>query len=304
MEKAHWLEISLSVSGELAEAVAEVISRFATNGVVCEQGVDYSGSDVIPVPAGPVKVFGYLPIDEDLEDTRQRLEEALWHLSQIEPLPQAAYREIVDQDWMQVFKDHYQPIPVGEKLLILPAWANQEDLSRIAVRIDPSMAFGTGTHPTTQLCMLMLEKYTNVGDDLIDVGCGSGILSIAALKLGATKALAVDVDGASVIATRENGERNGVLDQIEVGKGSVSEILDGGFSFAASKLVVVNILAPIILRLFDVGLADLVEPGGTLILSGILDRQADEIRVRAESLGFQQIDQEEITDWVSMTFHK
>jgi len=228
--EAHWLEVSLTVNGELAEAVAEVLDRFVSNGVVIESGVTFITSEDEGTAYGPVRVYGYLPIEEHIEENRQRLVEALWHLGQIQALPEPSFREIQDENWMSAWKKHYHPIPIGKRLLILPAWIEQEDPDRLSVRIDPSMAFGTGTHPTTQLCMEMVEKYTRVDEPVIDVGCGSGILSIGALKLGASHALAVDIDMAAVLSTRENAERNGVSEQVETGQGSVTEILQGRFS--------------------------------------------------------------------------
>ena len=304
MAEARWLEVSLLVNGELAEAVAEVLDRFASNGVVYESGVTYTDEEDEGTPFGPVKISAYLPVDEYLEGKRQGLAEALWHLGQIQPLPEALYRTIEDEDWMAAWKKNYHPIPIGRKLLILPAWIAQEDLSRTAVRIDPSMAFGTGTHPTTQLCLEMIEKYVQPGQLVIDVGCGSGILSIAALKLGAVKALGVDIDSASIRSTRENAEANGVAGLMEVGLGSVSEVRQGQFSLSAAPLVLANILAPIIVRLFDAGLADLVTPGGLIALSGILDEQAPAVRAAAEAKGLIFVDQQQCGDWVVIVYRK
>ncbi|HOD04034.1 MAG TPA: 50S ribosomal protein L11 methyltransferase, partial [Anaerolineaceae bacterium] len=194
MAKARWLEISLVVNDELAEAVADVLGRFVSQGVVMERSVEFNDAEDEGTPYGPVRVSGYLPVDEQLEDVRQQLEQALWYLGRIQPLPEPSYRTIEDQDWMAAWKQHYRPIPVGQKLMILPAWLSLDTEDRIAVRIDPSMAFGTGTHPTTQLCMALLENRVGKNEPVIDVGCGSGILSIAAVKLGAVRALAVDID--------------------------------------------------------------------------------------------------------------
>ena len=122
MAEAHWLEISLTVNGELAEAVAEVLDRYASNGVVYESGVVYNDAEDEGTPTGPVRVYAYLPVDEYLEDKRQRISQALWHLGRIQPLPEAAYRTIEDEDWMAAWKTHYHPIPIGTRLLVLPAW--------------------------------------------------------------------------------------------------------------------------------------------------------------------------------------
>ena len=299
-EDARWLEVSLVVDGEMAEAVADILGRFVSNGVVVESDVKFYNDEDEGTPTGPVRVFGYLPVDEHLEENRQRLEESLWHLGQIQPLPPASYKTIVDEDWMAAWKVHYHPIPIGKRLLVLPAWLENTYPGRIAVKIDPSMAFGTGTHPTTQLCLEALESYTHPGDLVIDVGCGSGILSIAALKLGAGHALAVDIDSQAVRSTRENAAANDTLTHLESGLGSVNEILRGDFSQRQAPLVLANILAPIIIRLLDAGLARLVTPGGTLILSGILEQQAGDVLAAAQTQGLVELERRQIADWVVM----
>lgn len=305
MEDARWLEVSLVVEPELGEAVAEVLSRFVSGGVVVESAVRYNDAEDEGTPYGPVRVYGYLPVDEQIEELRQKVAEALWYLGRIQPLPEPAYRGIQDEDWMAAWKAHYHPIPVGQNLLILPAWYEIEPgETRIAVKIDPSMAFGTGTHPTTQLCMEMLESCVIPGRPVIDVGCGSGILSIAALKLGASRALGVDIDNAAVISSRENAAANGVLERLEVGIGSVGEVLAGLFSLRHAPLVLANILAPVIIRLFEAGLADLVENGGALVLSGILEEQSAGVVDAAQRRGLRFIEQRKINDWVVILLRK
>lgn len=303
-DEARWLEVSLVVDGEMAEAVAEVLGRFVSNGVVVESNVRYYDAEDEGTPDGPVRVFGYLPIEAALEENRRRLEEALWHLGQIQALPAPGYKTIVDEDWMAAWKKHYHPIPIGEKLLVLPAWLENEYPERIAVRIDPSMAFGTGTHPTTQLCLELIEIYNRPGEAVIDVGCGSGILSIAALKLEASQALSVDIDSQAIRSTRENAAANDALTNLETGQGSVEEILAKQFSITQAPLVLANILAPVIIRLFDAGLAKLVAPRGNLILSGILDKQADDVAAAAKTQGLVEIERRQIADWVAIVMHR
>ena len=302
MAEAHWLEVSLTVNGELAEAVAEVLSRFVSGGVVTESGVIYNDAEDEGTEYGPVRVFGYLVVDEHLEDNRRQLSEALWHLSMIRPLPEASFRSIVDEDWMAAWKQHYHPIPIGKRLEVLPAWIEKHDETRMAVHIDPSMAFGTGTHPSTQLCLEMVESYTQPGQPVIDVGCGSGILAIAALRLGASHALAVDIDSASIKSTNENAAANQVTQNLECALGSVIEIRQGSYSLRQAPLVLVNILAPVIVRLFDAGLADLVAPTGMLVLSGILAEQAEEVKASAEQHGLKFKEMRQIEDWVALAF--
>jgi len=302
VDEARWLEVSMTLNSEMAEAVAEVMARFVANGVVVESGVVYNDAEDEGTPVEPVRVYGYLPIDAGLEEKRQRLTEALWHLGQIQELPSPTYRTIADEDWMAVWKQHYHPIQIGERLLILPAWMEQTPPERVAVRIDPSMAFGTGTHPTTQLCLQMLEKHLNPGEDIIDVGCGSGILSIAALKLGARHALAVDIDELAIRSTLENAATNEVADRLECGTGSVTEIIQGQFSIANAPVVLANILAPVILRLFEAGLTQLVASGGRLILSGILDEQVPDVEVVAARHGLTLSEKRNMEDWVVLVY--
>jgi ribosomal protein L11 methyltransferase len=303
-ENLRWLEISLTVDPELAEAISELLSRFVSNGVVIESSVRYNDAEDEGTPFGPVKVYGYLAIDEQIEETRQRVEEGLWHLGQIQELPEPTYRVINDEDWMAAWKKHYHPIQIGQRLLILPAWMDDPDGKRIAVKIDPSMAFGTGSHPTTRLCMELLETTVQPGKPAIDVGCGSGILSIGAVKMGASRVLAVDIDNAAIRSTKENAQANGVLDYIETGLGSVKEIHAGRFSLRQAPLVLANILAPVIIRLFGDGLDELLQKGGKMVLSGILAEQAPEVIEAAEKKGLKYLELRQMGDWVAISLGK
>ena len=302
----NWLEVSLTVNGELAESVADVFARFAPNGVMTEQGVKFLDEEDEGTATGPITVRAYLEVNEQLEDTRQKLEESLFYLGMITPVPTPTYKQIADQNWMEAWKQHYKPILIGQRLLILPAWLESPEPARIPIKIDPGMAFGTGTHPTTQLCLELMEVSTDhlPLSTVIDVGCGSGILSIAALKLGATKVLGVDIDIESVKNSRENADTNGVGEELLLGQGSVTEVLSGSFQFKSAPLVVANILAPIIIRLFDAGLADLVEPNGEIILSGILAHQAENVIEAAEAKGLKRNDQRQIADWVAISLKR
>ncbi|HUG34522.1 MAG TPA: 50S ribosomal protein L11 methyltransferase [Anaerolineales bacterium] len=304
----NWLEVSLTVDGELAESVADVFSRFAPNGVMTEQGVAYNDAEDPGTPAGPITVRAYLEVNDRLEETRQKLEESLFYLGMIRPLPNPAYRQIADQNWMEAWKQHYKPILIGEHLLILPAWMDSPDPNRIAIKIDPGMAFGTGTHPTTQLCLELMERMLDLlglkdltGLHVIDIGCGSGILSIAAIKLGAKQALGVDIDGESIVNSRENAETNRVGKELILGVGSVAEILAGQFPLKSAPLVVANILAPVIVRLFDAGMVDLIEGGGAIILSGILLEQEGSLLEAGQAHGLGMIERRQMGDWVALT---
>jgi ribosomal protein L11 methyltransferase len=306
----HWLEVSLTVNGELAEAVADVLARFAYSGVMMEQGVKYTDEEDAGTPTGPITVRAYLELNDQIEETRQKLEESLYYLGRIQPLPAASYKEIADQNWMEAWKQHYKPILIGKRLVIMPAWMDSPDHNRIPIKIDPGMAFGTGTHPTTQLCLELMEKaivdtrLSNIEFRVIDVGCGSGILSIAALRLGAKSALGVDIDSGSIVNARENADTNRIGDELILEVGSVREILDGRFAFRKASLVLANILAPVIVRLFDSGLADLMEENGAIILSGILEEQAPGVIQAAQAKGLKINEQEQMGDWVALSMSR
>ncbi len=301
----QWLELALEVDGEMAEAVAEVLARYAPNRVVLESTAIQDQPDGEGVPTGPVRVVAYLPVDDALETTRQRIEEALWYLHVIRPLPQPAYRTLGEDDWAEAWKHAYRPIPVGERLMIVPAWMENPDPRRIPLLLDPGMAFGTGTHPTTQMCLAEVERLTQPGATVLDVGCGSGILSIAALKLGAAEALGVDTDPQAVAVAQENAARNGVAAGFWAAAGSVEALLTPPLGPRQAPLVLANILAPVLVRLLDEHrLADLVAPGGSLVLSGILEGQADEVLAAARRAGLRLAHRRQVEDWVTLTVEK
>jgi ribosomal protein L11 methyltransferase len=312
----NWLEVSMTVDGELAESVADVFARFAPNGVMTEQGVKYNDEEDAGTPTGPITVRAYLEANDQLEETRQKLEESLFYLGMIQPLPTPVYKQIADQNWMEAWKQHYKPIRIGKRLLILPAWMESTEPNRVAIKIDPGMAFGTGTHPTTQLCLELMEivfeerrKKKEIDSFLfplscIDVGCGSGILSIAAIKLGAEKVLGVDIDSESIVNSRENAKTNGVWEELILGVGSVAEILEGRFPLKSAPLVVANILAPVIVRLFEAGLADLVEPHGAIILSGILQEREENVVKAGQAKSLRLSERRQMGDWVALTMNR
>jgi ribosomal protein L11 methyltransferase len=303
-QPARWLEVSLVVNGELAEAVAEVLARFAPNGVVIEATRIVPDLNGEGRAEGPLRVAAYLPVDAQLEEARRRLEEALWYLGRIQPLPDVQYNPIQPADWAEAWKQHYHPIAIGRRLMIVPAWLENPQPGRLPIRIDPGMAFGTGTHPTTQLCLEIVEETLAASPagslTVIDLGCGSGILSIAALKLGARRVLGVDIEAEALDAARQNSALNGVAASLELGQGSLAEIRRGDFGLQAARLVLANILAPILIRLLDEGLGALLESGGELVLSGILEEQVADVLAAAARNGLQLADRRQIADWAAL----
>jgi ribosomal protein L11 methyltransferase len=278
--------------------VADVLTRFAPEGVAIEALQFAVAPDERGVAVGDVIVRAYFPADEQLEATRAKLEEALWHLGQLVPLPAPVYQSIADKDWSESWKASFQPVRVGKRLVIVPAWLNPPLApDDIPIRLDPGMAFGTGTHPTTQLCLAAIEKHLRPGQAVLDLGTGSGILAIAAAKLHSGPVWALDIDPEAVRVAAENTAANGVAERICVAQGSLAEVLHASYS---APLVVANILARILNEMLDNGLAQTVTPGGLLILSGILDSQAHEVRARLAARGLTCLAQEHIDDWVAL----
>jgi len=297
----NWLEVSLTVSGEAAEAVADVFARFAPGGVVHEATQIEVTPDDKGRPVGPVIVRAYLPADEGLAAARAQLEEALWHLGQILPLPQPQYRPVAEADWSEAWKADFKPIRIGKRLIIVPAWLNPPlTPDDVPIRLDPGMAFGTGTHPTTQLCLAAIERHLQPGTPVIDLGTGSGILAIAAAKLGAGPLLAVDIDDEAVRVAKENAAANGVADHIHIEKGSLAEVLAHQFGMASAPFVVANILARVIVDLLGQGLAQAVTPGGLLVVSGILASQAFEVNAALKTRDLTILAHEHIEDWTAI----
>jgi ribosomal protein L11 methyltransferase len=306
MKAKYWLEVSMLVDGELAEAVAEVLSRYLPNGVAIESTAVATGlADENGHAVGPLRVCGYIPGDANLEKTRQQIEESLWYLGRISPLPAPEFSLVHEVNWMEAWKEHYHPIPIGKQLLIVPSWISPPHEGRISVRIELGMAFGTGAHPTTQLCLLLAEEFFSTLEGkndirVIDIGCGSGILSIAAIKLGAGEALGVDIDPECIRASQENAELNRVVQQFKSGTGSVSEIINGKYEIKIADLVFANILAPVVVKLLNQGLGTLVAQDGCLILSGILAEQSPEVEQALHEQGFTQVDKRQLVDWIAL----
>ena len=231
----------------------------------------------------------WLPQPEWPEAERQQLLVSLAPLAKPFglPLPQGRWDDVADEDWSLSWKQHWQPDPVGDGLLILPAWLEvpPEHGERLVIRMDPGSAFGTGSHPTTRLCLEALEQAPPVGALVADLGCGSGVLGLAALGLGATAVVAADTDSLAVRATGDNRELNGCpADQLKVSLGSV-EALQHLLEGRRAELLLCNILAPVIEALAP-GFEALVAPEGRALLSGLLVDQAPRLEQVLGDLGW------------------
>jgi ribosomal protein L11 methyltransferase len=301
----RWLELAIETDAELAEAISEAIYPHVEGGVALEQ-VNRRLHDGATADrwedesaAGPVVVRAYLPMDDTLEQRRTKVEEALFYLNMVRPIPQPVYQEVAQSDWANAWKVNFKPLRIGERILIRPTWIDEGEAGAqagdIVLALDPGMAFGTGLHPTTQLCLMALEQHVKAGMTVFDVGHGSGVLSILAAKLGARDVLAVDTDEEAVRVGVENAIANGVSSAIRVTQGTHDSTRE---SF---NLVVANILAGVIVKMLATGLA---QRAPLFIFSGILDTQADDVIRAANDAGLQLAERNAITDWVCLVFKK
>ncbi len=221
----HWLELSVTVDTEAVESVAELLARYGYNsGVVVEPTwtPDTEGPAFRYEPEQPVTLRTYLPLDAHTEEICQHIQQALWHLGQLRPVGELQTRTLTDQDWANAWKAHYQVQRIGKRIVIVPSWlAYTAQPDDVLLYLDPGMAFGTGLHATTRLCLCLLEQYVQPGIQMLDLGTGSGILAIAAAKLGAASVLALDNDPIAVSIARDNVARNQVHTIIRVELGSL-----------------------------------------------------------------------------------
>ena len=298
MNNKSWLELSLETTPELAEAICDAIYEYVEGGVALEQlnndqrAVDRWEDEV---SSGPVIVRAYLPKDETLEERRLQVEQALAYLGMIQPIPQPTYKDVQQSDWADAWKVNFKPLRIGKRTLIRPSWIDRSEVDiqpdDIELALDPGMAFGTGLHPTTQLCAAALEEHVTPGMTVLDVGSGSAILTVLAAKLGAGALLGVDIEDESVDAGRENAQLNGVAERVRIEKGSYD------LTNETYDLVVANILAGVIRKMLANGLA---ERGKLFIFSGILDTQAEDVIAAAQAAGLSLIEQKQMLDWVCL----
>ncbi|MCA9979680.1 MAG: 50S ribosomal protein L11 methyltransferase [Anaerolineales bacterium] len=267
-----WVEVTVTTAEEHAEEISDVLRPFAEGeSVAIEQLGD--PNDLAPYAMLPeVHLKIYLPTAQDTPETRQAIERAL------EPWPceSPRYTHLQDVDWSTAWREHYQPVRVGQHILIQPSWLPVEDAQPddLVLFLDPGMAFGTGQHATTQLCLQALELYLRPGDALLDVGTGSGILAVAAAKLGARPITGLDVDPNANTAVFENATLNHVADQITMHIGSLKDL---DLPQKQWDVVVANILAAILHPLIqDEALLNYARPGGHYIFSGIIAEQEAE----------------------------
>lgn len=263
-----WLQLRLDTTPEQAEQLETLLLASGSVAVTMEDNADQPVLEpaVGETPLwGQTRLTGLFPADTDMQSVLSHFPEAL--------LAQCNQRiEILeDKDWEREWMQHYQPMQFGRRLWVCPSWLAPPEPDAVNLLLDPGLAFGTGTHPTTALCLAELDGMNLDGNTIVDYGCGSGILAVAALKLGADMALGVDNDPQALVATRDNASRNGVAES------ALPVALPGQYDAPcwhhSADVVIANILAGPLMALSDT-LLHFLKPGGTVMLSGLLDSQA------------------------------
>lgn len=301
-----WIEVRVITKSEALEPISGIFYSLDCKGVAIEDPEDILGREQGPLTwdfadinvlehKGKVAVVkAYFAEEDNIQDVLAYVNERLEELKEMGlDLGEAKveHEKMHEEDWANTWKQYYKPSKVGEKIVVKPIWEEYEAKeNELVVDLDPGMAFGTGTHETTRMCIQALERYVKEESTVFDVGCGSGILAIAAAKLGAKLAVGVDLDPVAVESSIENIGYNN-LSNIEILHGNLVEVIDG-----KANIVVANILAEIICILTD-DVKRVLKDGGIFITSGIIHDRVDMVCEKLEATGFEIIEKNRDGEW-------
>jgi ribosomal protein L11 methyltransferase len=296
----EWTDIQITVPQQYAETAEAIATMVSNGGIYIEDyrdleqqaweiaHVDLIEQDLLDQPRDIVKVHMYLAPDENPAEILPLFKERL-EASGVEYKLETS--GIEQEDWQNAWKKYYHAMDIGQRLAIVPGWETY-DTDRIVITMDPGMAFGTGTHETTSLCLETLDSMVKGGERVLDIGTGSGILAIAALKLGAAEAEGVDIDPMCVRTAGENAKRNGVAEHFTVLVGDLSDKASGKYN-----IITANIVAAAILSLAP-HVPVLMAPGARFIASGIIDTRKDEVLAGLRAAGLEPVEIKEKRGWV------
>jgi ribosomal protein L11 methyltransferase len=306
-----WSEISIHTTNEAIEPISHILHEAGASGVVIEDPLELTKEredqfgeiyqlNPDDYPEEGVIVKAYLPVNSFLGETVEAIKESINNLMIFNidiGLNKVTISEVNEEEWATAWKKYYNPVKISEKFTIVPTWEIYTPVSsdELIIELDPGMAFGTGTHPTTVMCIQAIERTVRPGDRVIDVGTGSGVLSIAAAMLGAEDVRAYDLDEVAVTQAKLNIKLNKVSQTIAV---SQNNLLDNVETDSAD-VIVANILAEVILRFAD-DAARVVKPGGLFITSGIIKQKKDQVKEALINSGFEITETILMEDWVAM----
>ncbi|WP_080874656.1 50S ribosomal protein L11 methyltransferase [Oceanobacillus timonensis] len=309
-----WSEITILTTNEAVEPISNILHETGASGLVIEDPLDleyFEGEgfgevvelDPNDYPDEGVRVKAYLPMNSFLGETVDEIKQAINQLLLYDidiGKNQVSLSEVHEEEWASAWKKYYKPVKISNRVTITPTWEDYKPVStdELIIELDPGMAFGTGTHPTTVLSVQGLEAYVQSGDKVIDVGCGSGVLSIASVKLGAASVQAFDLDDIAVKSTNLNVKLNHLSNYVTAKQ---NNLLDGVEEQA--DVIVSNILAEIIVRFVEDAYSNL-RPGGHFITSGIIQKKKQLVRDRLTEAGFDILSVSEMEDWVSIIAKK
>ncbi|WP_065409003.1 50S ribosomal protein L11 methyltransferase [Pseudobacillus wudalianchiensis] len=310
-----WSEISIQTTNEAVEPISNILHEAGASGVVIEDPLEltreredqfgeiYELNPQDYPEEGIVIVKAYLPVNSFLAETVEGIQESIRNLASYGidiGRNEVQLTEVFEEDWATAWKQYYNPVKISEKFTIVPTWERYEPVStdELIIELDPGMAFGTGTHPTTVMCLQALERYVQPGDYVVDVGTGSGVLSIGAALLGAKRVTALDLDEVAVESAKENVQLNKVAETVTVLKNDLLTGID-----EQADVVVANILAEVILS-FTGDVAKKVKPGGYFISSGIIGQKKDLVKEAVEAAGFVVEETVLMEDWVAIIAKK
>ena len=303
----RWLELTVQAHPEAIESVSELLSRYAPGGVAIEEPIELldEGQEYRVLSGQPVKVRAYLPIDGKEEEVRQRVAEGLWHLSSLGPqfVGELQTRIVNEEDWANAWKDYYHVTHIGRRLVIRPSWRDYTPRDdEVVIELDPGMAFGTGLHPTTRMCLEQVEQRVRPGMRVLDAGTGSGILALAAARLGAASVYCIDNSSVAVESAAANAAVNQLSERVSVVLGVLDDAeatrLAGQFD-----LVLANIIARVIGSIAAY-LARVLTPGGILIAGGIIEERRHEAEQPLLDAGLNLVEQVMIDDWVTLIMQR
>ena len=301
-----WLEVTIITSSEAVEAVSGILYNTGVQGVSIEDPEDieykkknpgdwdYFDENLLQVKEGAI-IKGYFKEDENFEGYIKYIKESIDKLEEFgvdKGKGTVIVNKVNEEDWENNWKKYYKPTKVGQNVVVRPIWEDyQKEEGEIVIDLDPGMAFGTGTHETTRMCIGALEKYVNPNSTVFDIGTGSGILAIAAAKLGAQKVVGVDLDPVAVTSAKENVGFNN-LNNIEILHGNLMDVVKG-----KANIVVANIIADIIIFLAE-DVKTFMEKGAYFISSGIIKDRKDDVVKKLESCGLEIVEVNTDGEWV------
>ncbi|TMD67199.1 MAG: 50S ribosomal protein L11 methyltransferase [Chloroflexi bacterium] len=303
----RWLELTVRAHPEAVESVSELMSRYTPGGVAIEEPFELidEGQEYRVLTGEPVQVHAYLPLDGKEEEARQRVAEGLWHLASLGEhfVGDLQTRIVNEEDWANAWKDYFHVTHIGQRLVIRPSWRTyvpKDD--EVVLELDPGMAFGTGLHPTTRMCLEQVERRTRAGMRVLDLGTGSGILALAAAKLGAASVYCIDNSSVAVESAAANAAVNNLSDKITVVQGVLGDA-EAARMAGQYDMVLVNIIAHVISGM-AAQLAQVLAPGGWLIASGIIEARRADVQPALLRAGLELVEQAMIDDWIALIMGK